>query len=63
LGSWHVSKANFSNPAIFVPAFKQTLLPTHFIQVSHDVSIHVGRVIGTSQTSQSNQNAMDSRVK
>jgi hypothetical protein len=35
LESWHLAEPNFSNPAVFVPAFKHAVQPGHFVKVIH----------------------------
>ncbi len=35
LESWHLTEPNFSNPAVFVSAFKHAVQPGHFVKVIH----------------------------
>ncbi len=47
LDSWQHAEPNFSNPAVYVPAFKRSLQPGHFVKVVNDANIFIGRIIAT----------------
>ena len=48
LDSWLLTEPNFNNPAVFVPAFKNTIQPGHFVKVIVDGNELIGRIIATS---------------
>jgi hypothetical protein len=48
LESWHLTEPNFSNPVLFVPAFKHAVQPGHFVKVINSGVTLIGRLIGTS---------------
>jgi S-adenosylmethionine synthetase len=55
LDSWLHAEPNFSNPAMFVSAFKCTIQPGHFIHVCHNGSKQIGSF-------HSHQNVMEQQI-
>lgn len=47
---WQVVEPQFSSPAIYTPAFKDTIQSGHFVKVEVDGMIHYGRIIATSHS-------------
>ncbi len=49
LDSWQEAEPTFNNPAVYVPAFKRSIQPGHFVKVINDATNYIGRVIATTQ--------------
>jgi hypothetical protein len=47
IGIMHLTEPNFSNPAVFVPAFKHAVQPGHFVKVINSGVTLIGQLIGT----------------
>jgi hypothetical protein len=50
LQDWHEGEPQFSNPAVFTPAFKCTIQSGHFVKAEMNGVVYYGRIIATSHS-------------